>query len=242
MAVQKCPNANFVGRAVLVEYLLACGDVDPRLGAFSPVGSMRGKDLTLSSDTVDTTADDSSGGFRSNLVTFKTLEFTGDGVCRAGTTADSGQTILLDHFIEQDQPVLWMRFTYPDRTIYAYMILTEFSRSAPFDEAVTFSLTASVTATGSDTIEAVMVEKTPVAASSVAVLPATVSVAKGATTKLAATVLPAEASKVVTWTSTNPLTATVNSTGLVTGVAAGVTTVTAKQGTKVGSSTVTVTA
>lgn len=238
-----CNNPNFVGKNVLVEYALACGDVNPRTLSYAPVGSMRGKDLTLSADTVDTTADDSSGGFRSNLVTFKTLEFTGDGVVRVSSVADTGQTILLDHFVSEDQPVAWFRFTYPDRTIYAYSIITELSRSAPFDEVVTYSLTTMGTDTGSTLYPAVIVDKTPAPATSITLAPATTSVVVGATRQLTATILPNDgATRNVSYASSNPAIATINSSGLITGVAVGTATVTGKVGSKIASTAVTVTA
>ena len=238
-----CKKPNATGASVLVEYSLACGDVDPKTLTFQRMGSMRGKDLTLSADNIDTTTDSSSGGYRSSLASFKTMEFTGDGLCRVGDASDSGQTQLTKHMVDEDQPVLWLRFTYPDLTFTAYMILTEMSRSAPNDDAITFSMTASVTDTGSEVIQSVYVEDTPVAPSSVTVAPASPTVKVGATTPLKATVLPSGASQKVTWLSASPLIATVNaSTGVVTGVAIGSSVIMAKAGLKQGSVTVTVTA
>lgn len=238
-----CKNPNATGASVLVEYALACGDVDPKTLTFQRMGSMRGKDLTLSADTIDTTTDTSSGGYRSSLASFKTMEFTGDGLCRVGDASDSGQTQLTKHMVDEPQPVLWLRFTYPDLTFTAYMILTEMSRSAPNDDAITFSMTASVTDTGSEVIQSVYVEDTPVAPSSVTVSPASPTVKVGATTPLTATVLPSGASQTVTWLSASPSIATVNaSTGVVTGVAIGSSVIMAKAGLKQGSVTVTVTA
>lgn len=238
-----CKTPNSTGASVLVEYALACGDVDPKTLTFQRMGSMRGKDLTLSADTIDTTTDSSSGGYRSNLASFKTMEFTGDGLCRVGDASDSGQTQLTKHMFAEPQPVLWLRFTYPDLTFTAYMILTEMSRSAPNDDAITFSMTASVTDTGSDVIQSVYVEDTPVAPSSVTVAPTSPTVKVGATTPLTATVLPSGASQKVTWLSASPLIATVNAnTGVVTGVAIGSSVIMAKAGLKQGSVTVTVTA
>ena len=238
-----CKNPNATGASVLVEYALACGDVDPKTLTFQRMGSMRGKDLTLSADTIDTTTDSSSGGYRSNLASFKTMEFTGDGLCRVGDASDSGQTKLTKHMVDEAQPVLWLRFTYPDLTFTAYMILTEMSRSAPNDDAITFSMTASVADTGSEVIQSVYVEDTPVAPSSVTVAPTSPTVKVGATTQLTATVLPSGASQKVTWLSASPLIATVNAnTGVVTGVAIGSSVIMAKAGLKQGSVTVTVTA
>lgn len=80
---------------------------------------------------------------------------------------------------------------------------------------------------------------------SVTVSPATQSVAAGSTTQLTAVVAPSGAHQAVVWSSSAPSKATVSSTGLVTGVAAGSATITAtavSDGSVVGTSAITVTA
>jgi uncharacterized protein YjdB len=75
--------------------------------------------------------------------------------------------------------------------------------------------------------------------------PTTVSVAVGATTTLGATVVPSNATnKNVSWSSSNTSVATVNASGVVSGVAAGTATitVTTQDGSKIATSAVTVTA
>jgi uncharacterized protein YjdB len=105
--------------------------------------------------------------------------------------------------------------------------------------------TATITATsegksGSSTVTVLLV---PVG--SVTIAPTTSSVAVGQTTTLTATVKDRNGTvvtdRVVTWVSVNPGIATVSSTGVVTGVAPGTTTITATSETKSGSATVTVT-
>lgn len=84
---------------------------------------------------------------------------------------------------------------------------------------------------------------TRVAVSGVTVLPGTSTGAAASTVQLAATVAPAEASQVVTWSSSDPTKATVSSTGLVTRVATGSATITATSAsdpTKTGTSTITI--
>ena len=81
------------------------------------------------------------------------------------------------------------------------------------------------------------------AATSVTVSPGTATINIGATQKLTATILPANASDTaVTWVSSDPTKATVDSTGLVTGIAAGTATitVTTHDGGKTATSTITV--
>jgi glucosylceramidase len=93
-----------------------------------------------------------------------------------------------------------------------------------------------------DKIQMRSVTTIPVA--SVAINPTSVSVGAGGTTQLNATVAPSNASnKNVTWTSSNNSVATVNASGLVTGVASGTATITVKtvDGLKTATSTITVT-
>lgn len=85
----------------------------------------------------------------------------------------------------------------------------------------------------------------PTAVTGVTVAPGTASIAVAATRQLTATVAPGGASQAVTWTSATPSVATVNSSGLVTGVAVGTSVITATSvadGTKTSTSTITVTA
>ena len=92
----------------------------------------------------------------------------------------------------------------------------------------------------------VRMRSTPAAAAvtSVDVSPATASIAVGATAQLTATVSPAAANSAVTWSSSDSTKATMDATGLVTGVAAGSATITATSvadGAKTDTATITVT-
>ncbi|EPZ2457262.1 Ig-like domain-containing protein [Citrobacter youngae] len=63
----------------------------------------------------------------------------------------------------------------------------------------------------------------------------------GDTTSLTATLAPAGATDSVTWESSDPVVATVNASGVVTGVAAGTATITAKSRTFADTAIITVT-
>jgi uncharacterized protein YjdB/beta-glucanase (GH16 family) len=108
--------------------------------------------------------------------------------------------------------------------------------------------TATITVTTQDGLKTasstITVTTGNVPVTGVTVTPATASIAVGATQQLTATVAPANATnKTVLWSSNNQSVATVNSSGLVSAIAAGnaLITVTTQDGGKTASSTITVT-
>ena len=221
-----CASDKFVGKSVLAEFALACGDVDPNTLTFLPLGAARNKSLTMSADTVDATADDSVGSFRDTLITYKTFEVSIDGVTKRDDGTTTNQQLLFDHFVTDPQPYVWIRLTGPINTVIGFCVLTEFSQEFPYDDVATYSITASATSRPGGAAS-VIVEDTPIAVTSVNVTPATATVQIGNVTNLDHNVVPAAANQAVTWSSATPATATVNSAGRVTGVAAGTVVITA---------------
>jgi len=104
------------------------------------------------------------------------------------------------------------------------------------------SATITATSEGQSGTAAVTVSSVPVA--TVTVTPSPASVQQGATVQLTATPKDANGNplsgRVVTWASNNTAVATVNGSGLVTGVAAGTATITATSESKSGTSSITV--
>lgn len=239
-----CASSKFVGKSVLAEFALACGDVDPMTLTWLPLGAARNKSITMSADTVDATADDSVGSFRDTLITYKTFEVSIDGVTKRDDGTTSNQQLLAEHFVTDPQPYVWIRLTGPIKTTIGFCILTEFSEEYPYDEIATYSMTASATGRPGG-LDSVIVEPTPIPVVSVTTTPATASVAIGNVTNIDSAILPAAANQAVVWTSSTPANATVNSSGRVTGVAVGSSTITAtsvSDPTKMDTTVVTVTA
>lgn len=237
-----CASSKFVGKSVLAEFALACGDVDPLTLTWLPLGAARNKSLTMSADTVDATADDSVGGFRDTLITYKTFEVSIDGVTKRDDGTTSNQQLLFDHFVTDPQPYIWLRLTGPINTVIGFCILTEFSQEFPYDDIATYSITASATSRPGG-LPSVIVEDTPIAIVSVSMSPATATVAVGNVTNLIAKALPAAASQAFTFVSGTPAKATVSAAGVVTGVATGTSVITAtsvSDPTKTATTTVTV--
>jgi uncharacterized protein YjdB len=239
-----CASSKFVGKSVLAEIALACGDVDPMALTWLPLGAARNKSLTMSADTVDATADDSVGSFRDTLITYKTFEVSIDGVTKRDDGTTTNQQLLFDHFVTDPQPYVWIRLTGPINTVIGFCVLTEFSQEFPYDDVATYSITASATSRPGG-LASVIVEDTPIAVTAVITTPATATVAVGNVTNIDHVVTPAAANQAVTWTSSTPANATVNSSGRVTGVAIGSSTITAtsvSDPTKTDTTVVTVTA
>lgn len=221
-----CAGSKFVGKDVLFEFALACGDVDPSSLSWLPLGAARNKSQNISSDTVDATADDSVGSFRDTLTTFKTFEVTVDGVTKRDDGTTTNQYVLFQHYVTDPQPYCWIRMTGPIKTVVAFCVLTEFSEEAPYDDVMTYSISASATARDGGA-DSVIVSLTPVAVTGVTVTPATAIVETGNTTNLDASVQPSGAVQGVTWASDTPAVATVSASGVVTGVSLGSAVITA---------------
>jgi uncharacterized protein YjdB len=109
------------------------------------------------------------------------------------------------------------------------------------------TVTASVAGkSGTSTVTVTAVAPPPPVVTTVTIAPASASVAAGSTVALTATVKDAQGNvmtgQTIAWTSSNTAAATVNASGVVTGVAAGSATITATCAGKTGTSAITVTA
>lgn len=226
-----CNKKKYVGRDVVLEYAIGCGEVMPTEAEWNVFGSLRTKEFNLAWDTTDATDSDSIGALRENLATFQTLTISGDGTCKASGSGAANLIELTKHVANpvatSGQPVAWMRMTFPDLTFTAYMIISTMSRSAPYDDVVTYSMEA--TATASD--YGLMVDDTPSEdaddVASVSVYVGSSNLAVGAKDQCAAIVSPTTAPSAVVWTVDDQAIATVDQNGIVTGVSAGDVVVTA---------------
>lgn len=227
-----CNKTKYVGRDVVLEYAMGCGDTLPDDLDWKILGSLRTKDFSIEWETTDATADDSIDSLRENLATFLSLSISGDGTCKASGLHSENQIELTKHVVKPEstggQPTAWVRMTFPDLTFTAYMLITNMSRSAPYDDVVTFSFEAS----NASSDFGVIVEDTPnpdaPEVTGVTVVPATLSMEIGEAYDLEAVVLPTNAGQGVSWTSADPDVATVNAiTGVVTAISDGTTSIAA---------------
>ena len=230
----KCKQPFETGRSVAVEFAIACGDVNPRALSYAPIGAMRGKTVTFGGDTGDTTTDSTVGDFRETGMLFKTFEFSGDGLQRRDDGIQFNQTQLKMFWIQTSQPMAWFRFTMPDITVYAYMLINGMTLEFPYDDYMSYSIDLSATASDFG----VIAEPTPVAVTAVNVTPATASLVVTGNTQLVGQTVPGGG--FITWASSDEGVAVVSASGLVVGVSAGTATITATSGGVTGTTTVTV--
>lgn len=246
-----CKSQKFVGRDCVLEYAIGCGDELPGDGDWQRLGAMRAKELTIEWETTDATADDSIGNLRENLATFQTLSVSGDGTLKASGTGAAALIALTKHVVNPTatagQPFAWLRMTFPDLTFTFFALVTNMSRSAPFDDMATYSLEASATTSDFGLI----VEDTPdpdAVVTGVTVVPATLSLTVGQTYDIEAIVLPTSVPQGVTWASDKPLEVSVNEySGVITALdetatTATITATSTSDPTKSGTCVVTVTA
>lgn len=135
-----------VGRDVVVEFALAAEDAVEASLTWLTLGMMRGKSISTTWDTADTTADASPDFTKTSLVTFKNVEFSGDGV--SYDDAVHNQETLEAHVVSPgsgtgNQPKVWFRLTYPNGKKYTGpFIVTEWANDSPHSAEATWSISA----------------------------------------------------------------------------------------------------
>lgn len=223
-----CVQGAYTGKSVLLDFAFGCGDVaDPRILNYMPLGSMRAKSTSSTQDTADATTDTTAGFFREVVGTYKEFTVSGDGVAQAKDGSRSNTNMLYKHYLTSQQVNAWVRITYPDITVYAYVLVSDMGRDAPFDDVVTYSI--ELTATASE--HGVIVDDTPVAGVAVESItftptsPAALT-SVGDTVQIVPTVTPSGANQDVLYSVCDETIATVTQDGLVTAVGTGNCTVT----------------
>jgi uncharacterized protein YjdB len=243
-----CPtdNTKLFGRAIVLEVADGCADTVPQESEWKALAAGTSKGFDFSPNSVTSDADDTKG-YVENIVTNADFTISFEGEVRRNDKLDQyGVGRLIKYFNTEiqaaRQPTLWVRMEFGPITFQGYMLINALSSDGGTNDIITFSTEFKVAA--ADTIQVVDTDDS-VPATGVTVTPATTSVVVGATRQLTGTVLPADATdKSGTWTTSDATKATVRSTGLVTGVAAGTATITFKSndGNFTGTTTVTVTA
>lgn len=136
----------FSGRDVAVEFAIGVETATVGALTFKNLGMMRTKSFKVSWETIDTTADDSPQFTKTSLVSFKSVEFSGDGVSYDDALYNQAELEAHIHVpgsTTQNQPKIWLRLTFPDAVFVGPFIATEWSRDASYTDAGTWSMSAS---------------------------------------------------------------------------------------------------
>ncbi|KFB88958.1 DNA breaking-rejoining protein [Serratia grimesii] len=249
--MQGCPNdtGKLIGKVAVLRAAFGCADALPALSDWKRLGALTTKGFDFSPNTVTSEADDTKGLVES-LVTNMDFTISGEGEFRKKDKTTEIGAIHISKYIFDEvqagrQPTLWLRFDFVGEDsgtyIMGYFNTTSWSGDFGGTDISTFSGEWKVA--DSDTVVFEVGDDIPV--TGVTVAPATASITVGATQQLTPTILPADASdKTGTWSSSATGKATVNQSGLVTGVSAGsaIITFTSNDGAKTSTSAITVTA
>lgn len=227
----ECQNSNerLFGGAVVLEVADGCSDTLPAEEDWKSLAAGTSKTFDFSPNTVTSDADD-GGGFVESIITNSDFTISFEGEVRKKDKLDQyGVGKFIKYFAAElaakRQPGIWVRMEFGPVTFRGYMNVTALSSDGGTNDIVTFSTEFKV---GDSSTIAVFDTEEDVPVTGVTVAPTAASVAEGATTQLTATVAPADATtKALTWSSSDTSVATVNASGLVTGVNAGSATITA---------------
>lgn len=206
-------------------------------GVVTGVGAGAATITATSSGKTGTSTVAVSAGTPTPVVTTVTIAPATASVAVGATVSLSASVKDAQGNVMQGQTVTWITSNASVATVSASGIVTG---------VATGPATITATSSGKSGTASVTVTAPPQVVTTVTVSPATASIAVGATVALSATVKDAQGNtmtgQTVTWSTSNSATATVNSSGVVTGVSAGPATITATSSGKSGTSSVTVTA
>lgn len=137
-------NDKFVGRSVAYFYSL---NQDPTQvpNDFVRLGSVRDKEFGTELETVDATADTSSGGFREYLTTYKAFNPSASLVVDNNDNAN--QKALEEHVINDPNSCGWLRIVRPlsatqNRVYECFVIFGSYTITATYDTVSTASMSA----------------------------------------------------------------------------------------------------
>ncbi|EMC7989816.1 immunoglobulin domain-containing protein [Salmonella enterica] len=141
-----CEAGAFTGRDVVVYYAISCPEVQPSNGDYIRLGMMRGKTTGAEWETADATADMSAAFTQENLVTYKNISFSGDGVTRKEDVY--AQNALKRHVYNppaetSNQPYVWLKIISPNDITEGPFMVTSWQDEAPHDDVATWSIEAS---------------------------------------------------------------------------------------------------
>ncbi|EBT9689896.1 hypothetical protein KP52_24240 [Salmonella enterica subsp. enterica] len=141
-----CEAGAFTGRDVVVYYAIGCPESQPSNGDYKRLGMMRGKTVNAEWETADATADMSAAFTQENLVTYKNISFSGDGVTRKEDVY--AQNALKRHVYNppaetSNQPYVWFKIISPNDITEGPFMVTSWGDEAPHDDVATWSIEAS---------------------------------------------------------------------------------------------------
>lgn len=143
-----CPTTDkYIGRVATLEVAFLCPIADISGATFVPIGATTTKSFELTANETSAYADD-SGGFDDQLIVNSGFTLSVEGMSRSEDGTLSNQSRLLQYYFDalagNEQPIVLVRYTWPDKILTAFMNINSFNRSDPVADVSTFTTGFSV--------------------------------------------------------------------------------------------------
>lgn len=143
-----CPITDkYVGRRATLEVAFLCPIANISGATFLPIGATTTRSFELSANETSVYADD-SGGFDDQVIVNSTFSLDVEGISRSSDGTDSNQSAFFQYYFDavsgNEQPIVLVRYTWPDKILTAFMNINSFNRSDPVDDKSTFTTGFSV--------------------------------------------------------------------------------------------------
>lgn len=138
-----CPITDkYVGRRATLEIAFLCPTGDISGANFLQIGATTTKSFDFTANETSVYADD-SGGFDDQVIVNSSFSLSVEGMSRASDGTLSNQSAFFQYYFNalaaNEQPIVLVRYTWPDKTLTAFMNINAFTRSDPVDDKSTFT-------------------------------------------------------------------------------------------------------
>ena len=132
----------YIGRVATLEIAFLCPTGDISGANFLPIGATTTKSFDFTANETSGYADD-SGGFDDQLIVNSAFSLSVEGMSRSSDGTLSNQSAFFQYYFDalagNAQPIVLVRYTWPDKTLTAFMNINAFTRSDPVDDKSTFT-------------------------------------------------------------------------------------------------------
>lgn len=144
-----CTNKRLVGRNSTLEVAIQCTTEDPATSTLLPIGAVTTKSFSIDGNALEANDSFSSSGFTESQLSTSSLSLSVSGNYVRDPDSYPNATFISELLVHrfgavsqklEEDPIILVKYTRPDVTLTAYMIISSISVEDPDAEYSTFTM------------------------------------------------------------------------------------------------------